>query len=67
MDQLNHRLQRWFIGENQGVTIAGNPNGTIGNTSWTLNTPNNVLVNEDDSCLFISDRLNNRIQMFKLI
>lgn len=67
MDQLNHRLQRWVLGENQGVTIAGNPYGIVGNTSWTLNTPNNVVLDEDDGCLFISDRSNHRIQMFQLI
>ena len=67
-DQNNSRIQRWYLGEVQGVTIAGSPNGVqTGTDPWTLRTVNNVAVTEDGTRLCVSDRSNHRIQMFRLI
>ena len=66
-DQLNSRIQRWYLGDKQGATIAGSPNGTLGTTPFTFSHPNNLAVNDNATHLFVTDRDNHRVQMFTLI
>jgi hypothetical protein len=66
-DQKNHRVQRWYLNESEGVTIAGSPACMPGKNASTLNIVNNIALNANETRLFISDRNNSRIQMFELI
>ena len=66
-DTANHRIQRWYIGDSQGVTIAGNPAGISGTDSAHLSYPRNVALSTDEKHLFVSDTANSRIQIFELV
>lgn len=65
-DTNNHRIQRWYIGDSQGVTIAGDPTGISGMSNTLLSNPRNVALSPDEKQLFVSDTANNRIQIFEL-
>jgi DNA-binding beta-propeller fold protein YncE len=67
VDQSNNRIQKWNVGDSQGVTIAGNPNGTAGMSNLLFNTPNSVALNADETYMFVADRNTSRIKMFELI
>jgi hypothetical protein len=64
---MNNRIQRWNVGDSEGVTVAGEPNGTSGRSNSLFNTPNSVALNAEETYLFVSDRNNNQIKMFELI
>ena len=66
-DTGNHRIQRWYIGDLQGVTIAGDPTGISGTDSAHLSSPRNVALSTDEKQLFVSDTGNSRIQVFELV
>ena len=66
-DHNNHRIQRWNPGDSQGVTIAGNPNGTSGTSSCLFKNPNSIVLDAGERYLFIADRNNHQIKMFELI
>ncbi|CAF1645843.1 unnamed protein product, partial [Adineta steineri] len=48
-DQNNNRIQKWIVGDSQGVTIAGSPDGISGTSSLLLNMPNAVALNEEET------------------
>ena len=65
-DYNNHRIQRWDPGATSGVTIVGTT-GLSGTTSTLLNHPSNVMLDRDETYLYVSERDNHRVQRFRLI
>jgi sugar lactone lactonase YvrE len=63
----NNRIQRWNKGASTGVTLAGSPNGTSGIDSTHLYHPRSLVINADETRMYVSDSLNKRIQRFDLI
>jgi hypothetical protein len=64
-DSSNHRIQLWNPAQTSGVTIAG-VTGVFGTNSTLLKGPKDVVLNEDETFLYVSDTGNNRIQRFPL-
>jgi hypothetical protein len=59
-DRLNHRIQKFRLGNSTGATVAGG-NG-MGSASNQLNNPMTEFVSQIDGSIYICDRGNNRIQ-----
>jgi DNA-binding beta-propeller fold protein YncE len=66
-DWGNNRIQRWQPGATEGVTIAGDPYGTSGNSATQLSDPSGLALNTNETQIYVTDRSNNRIQRFQLI
>lgn len=66
-DLFNNRIQRWSPGASSGVTVAGNLLGQSGSSRTMLNAPNSIVINNDETRLYVSDRHNRRVQRFDLI
>lgn len=66
-DTGNHRIQKWKPGETSGVTIAGSPLGEAGTTATRLFSPYRLIINSDETHMYVSDYSNRRIQRFDLI
>jgi sugar lactone lactonase YvrE len=66
-DQYNNRIQRWTKGASTGVTLAGSPNGSAGTDSTHLFFPYSLVINADQTRMYVSDSWNKRIQRFDLI
>jgi sugar lactone lactonase YvrE len=66
-DAVNNRIQRWVLGEQTAVTIAGDPNGNPGSTATMLYNPYGIAVNDEETFLYVADSKNNRIQRFQLV
>ena len=64
VDSYNHRIVKWKLGENNGQIIAGG-NGQ-GNGIDQLNWPTDVIIDESNTCLIISDWGNRRIVRWPL-
>ncbi len=64
-DQNNHRIQRWSQGATTGVTIAG-ITGVIGTNASMLNAPAHVMLDANETFMYVSDTNNHRVQRFKL-
>ena len=64
VDSYNHRIVKWKLGENSGQIIAGG-NGQ-GNRIDQLNWPTDVIIDESNACLIISDWGNRRIVRWSL-
>ncbi|CAF2151143.1 unnamed protein product [Rotaria magnacalcarata] len=62
-DQNNNRIQKWIIGDSMGTTVAGQPNGVAGATSYYLSQPCGVYV-DTNSNIYVSDTMNERVQFF---
>lgn len=60
-DSGNSRIQKWIIGEDSAVTVAGSENGTSSNETSHLQYPIGIRVDEDTQVLYIADTYNNRI------
>ena len=58
-----HNIVRWIIGENYGTVIAGNANGTAGNTSTSFTRPTDITFDVLGN-MYIADDNNHRIQFF---
>jgi surface protein len=58
-DAENHRVQKWVVGQNQGITVAGG-NGS-GSTANQLFDPRKIWVDEESN-VFVLDSRNSRIQ-----
>jgi DNA-binding beta-propeller fold protein YncE len=54
---------RWVLGASNWTLLAGNINGTAGNTSTFLNGPRGVTLDPMGN-LYVADALNHRIQLF---
>ncbi len=64
-DTSNHRIQRWSPGATSGVTIFGSA-GVNGTNATLLHGPANVILNKNETFLYVSDTNNNRVQRFNL-
>ena len=64
VDNENHRIVKWKIGENNGQIVAGG-NGR-GNRIHQLNSPVDVIVDENNKSLIISDYGNRRVVRWSL-
>jgi len=64
-DRANNRIQRWSQGASNAVTIAG-ITGMTGTNSTLLNSPVGVIMNMNETFLYVSDRGNNRVQRYQL-
>jgi DNA-binding beta-propeller fold protein YncE len=64
-DTNNNRIQRWSPGATTGVTIIG-ITGVSGTNSTLLNGPTNVALSTNETFLYVSDCINNRVQRFEL-
>ncbi|CAF0955567.1 unnamed protein product [Adineta steineri] len=62
-DTLNHRIQKWIIGNSSGVTIAGQASGTAGSSSNSLYQPVGIVLDSSDS-IYIADKANNRVMFW---
>ena len=65
-DSYNHRIQRWSPGAASGVTIAGTA-GVTGTSPMLLNQPYRVILNDDETMMFVVESGNSRVQAFELI
>jgi sugar lactone lactonase YvrE len=65
-DSSNNRIQRWSAGATSGVTIAG-ITGSSGTSATLLSTPLAVLLNPNETYMYVSDANNNRVQRFTLL
>ncbi|CAF1480846.1 unnamed protein product, partial [Adineta ricciae] len=66
-DRTNHRIQKWLTNATSGVTVVGNMNGTSGNTTFTLNQPYTVVLDQNETYMYIADFSNNRIQRYPVV
>jgi hypothetical protein len=66
-DTGNNRIQRWRKGATSGVTIAGDPYGNPGTNSISLNQPSALIINNNETRMYVTDSVNSRIQRFDLI
>jgi DNA-binding beta-propeller fold protein YncE len=64
-DFNNNRIQRWSPGATSGVTIVG-ITGVSGINATLLNGPANVILNKNETFLYVTDRNNHRVQRFQL-
>jgi hypothetical protein len=58
--------QRWSPGATSGVTIAGT-SGLSGASATLLNGPSEVILSLNETYMYVSDAMNNRVQRFQLI
>lgn len=63
----NHRVQRWSSGASSGVTVAGSSQGISGSNATMFNIPHGLAVNANETIMYITDGVNQRIQRFDLI
>ncbi|CAF1350480.1 unnamed protein product [Adineta steineri] len=52
-DTVNNRIVRWYLGDSEGQTIAGDCNGTAGTTALLLNTPTTLTMDSDEKYLSV--------------
>jgi hypothetical protein len=62
-DRDNYRIQFFFAGQSNGITIAGMTE-ISGNSSTLLNSPKSIAL-DNQLNLYVSDSNNHRIQMFQ--
>ncbi|CAF1403426.1 unnamed protein product [Adineta ricciae] len=58
-----NNIVRWVLGASSWTLVAGNINGSSGNSSTTLNSPAAVILDPMGN-VYVADSLNNRIQLF---
>jgi sugar lactone lactonase YvrE len=64
-DQNNHRIQRWSSGATSGVTIVG-ISGVSGTNATMLNAPADVILNKNETYMYVSDNNNHRVQRYNM-
>ena len=67
IDQRNHRVQRWKPNATEGVTVAGSPKGLNGRNATMLTSPLGIVINANETVLYVSDAGNGRVQKFQLL
>jgi DNA-binding beta-propeller fold protein YncE len=65
-DDSNSRIQKWVQNATSGTTVAGSPNGILGQMPYLLWSPFGIAIDDEENYLYVSDGLNNRIQRFSL-
>lgn len=66
VDNGNHRIQKWSVNANAGVTVVGSSTGQSGGTPLLLNSPFALAFDPSETSLYVSDTQNKRIQRFSL-
>jgi 6-phosphogluconolactonase (cycloisomerase 2 family) len=66
-DSGNNRIHLWQQGAIEGVTIAGDPNGNAGSDATMLNGPGAMVLNTNETLMYVIDSNNNRLQRFEII
>lgn len=61
-DRQNNRIQKYSRSASNGITIAGQANGTAGGTSTGLRLPGYIHLDSNGD-LYIPDTYNQRIQL----
>lgn len=61
VDQGNNRVQKYFVGNNWGQTVAGSKAGTAGSDSSKLDKPFGLVLDHTGD-VHVSDQNNNRVQ-----
>ncbi len=64
-DEYNHRIQRWSPGATSGVTIVG-ISGVSGTNATMLKYPAYVMLNKNETYLYVSDNNNHRVQRYNM-
>ncbi|CAF1184096.1 unnamed protein product [Adineta steineri] len=64
-DTNNHRIQRFAVGDTQGVTVVG-ISGSAGAGLNQLNTPAGVALDPNETYIYVADQANHRVQRFIL-
>ncbi|CAF4248010.1 unnamed protein product [Adineta steineri] len=64
-DKKNHRIQRWSVGATSGVTIVGTT-GVSGINATQLNGASDVVLDMNETFLYVSDIDNHRVQQYQL-
>ncbi|CAF1553305.1 unnamed protein product [Adineta steineri] len=64
-DKANHRIQRWSVGATTGITVVGTT-GVSGINATQLNGASNVILDMDETFLYVSDIDNHRVQQYQL-
>lgn len=64
-DAQHNRIQKFFYGNNTGITVAGQTNGSFGVTARHLNFPNDVTVDSNGN-VYAVDTYNNRVQFWSV-
>ena len=65
-DCYNNRVQKWRRNATFGTTVAGDPSGVAGNSSYLLNLIFGLAIDDEEKYLYVGDCNNNRIQRFSL-
>jgi DNA-binding beta-propeller fold protein YncE len=65
-DTFNHRIQKWIIRGTTGVTVAGSPAGSRGNSAYLFHTPYGIALDPEEKYLYVSDTYNARVQKYTL-
>ena len=65
-DYNNQRIQRWTPNATSGVTVAGQT-GVTGTNLTLFNGPWDLILDNNETYLYVSDSNNNRVQRFTLI
>ena len=66
-DMSNNRIQRWDQHASVGVTMAGSPSGAAGSSSTRLSSPTALIINSQETHMYVSDTANKRVQRFTLL
>lgn len=61
---MDHRIVLWRPNATSGIVIAGL--GTASNSTTGLNAPYGILLDEENSLLYVADSANHRIQRFSI-
>ncbi|CAF0901428.1 unnamed protein product [Adineta steineri] len=65
-DEDNYRVTKWAVGATKGVTVVG-IDGQAGSSPMLFGDPTYVILNLNETLLYVSDYVNHRVQSFKLI
>jgi DNA-binding beta-propeller fold protein YncE len=66
-EQLNNRIQLWKPNATECVTVAGTRQGLSSSNATMLSHPVGIVVNANETFMYVSDANNSRIQKFQLI
>ena len=66
-DTLNNRIQLWNQNATSGVTIAGDSDGAPDSNATRLAWPYGIVVNANETRMYVTDWNNQRIQLFDLV
>ena len=66
-DTDNHRVQRWSFGSSAGVTIAGSINGLSGSSATLLRYPAGIMLDANETFLYVAEWRNHRVRRLTLI